>query len=178
MIDHLVFATDPFFGKDILDNAAGGAQLIAEGFNELWQETLNGSLYGALCKVGQLFAVAPLCLYMVELAKNFINQEDMKALSSFNWPIIVISMLANDAALLKSATLSMREMINTVNNDVIKYAAAGVDMEVAFNRAVGNIALQQQVGAAMERCPLDSRKFQRFGRLFATSGSRIKKIST
>jgi uncharacterized membrane protein YeaQ/YmgE (transglycosylase-associated protein family) len=152
MIDHLVFATDLFFGKDILDNAAGGAQLIAEGFNELWQETLNGSLYGALCKVGQLFAVATLCLYMVELAKNFINQEDMKALSSFIWPIIVISMLANDAALLKSATLSMREMINTVNNDVIKYAAAGVDMEVAFNRAVGNIALQQQVGAAMERC--------------------------
>jgi uncharacterized membrane protein YeaQ/YmgE (transglycosylase-associated protein family) len=147
-----VFATDPFFGRDILDNAAAGAQLTAEGFNELWNETLQGNLYTALCKVGQLFAVATLVFYMVELAKNFMNQEDMKALSSWIWPIIVVSMLANGGSLLRDGTLAIREIINKTNNDIIKVAAAGVDMEVAFNRAVGNIALQQQVGAAMERC--------------------------
>ncbi|MDF5731362.1 MAG: hypothetical protein PUP92_26005 [Rhizonema sp. PD38] len=143
---------DPYFGKDILENAAAGAQLTADGFNSLWEQTLNGNLYGSMSKVGQLFALATLCLYMVELAKNWINQEDMKALSSYIWPIIVIALLANNGTLLKSTTLSIRGYINNVNNQVLEYTAAGANLEVAFNRAVGNIALQQQVGAAMERC--------------------------
>ncbi|MCC5668898.1 hypothetical protein LC653_34845 [Nostoc sp. CHAB 5784] len=152
MLEHLVIATDPFFGQDILENAAAGAQLVAEGFNELWQETLNGNLYGSMCKVGQFFAIATLTLFMVELGRNWINQEDMKALSSWIWPILVIGLLANDGTLLRSGTLAIRGYINTVNNDILEFTAAGANLEVAFNRAVGNIALQQQVGAAMERC--------------------------
>ncbi|PLZ50114.1 hypothetical protein CBP13_16990, partial [Fischerella thermalis WC441] len=152
MLEHLIIATDPFFGQDILENAAAGAQLVAEGFNELWQETLNGSLYGSMCKVGQFFAIATLTLFMVELGKNWINQEDMKALSSWIWPILVIGLLANNGTLLRSGTLAIRGYINTVNNDILEFTAAGANLEVAFNRAVGNIALQQQVGAAMERC--------------------------
>ncbi len=152
MLEHLVIATDPFFGQDILENAAAGAQLVAEGFNELWQETLNGNLYGSMCKVGQFFAIATLTLFMVELGKNWINQEDMKALSSWIWPILVIGLLANNGTLLRSGTLAIRGYINTVNNDILEFTAAGANLEVAFNRAVGNIALQQQVGAAMERC--------------------------
>lgn len=152
MLEHLIIATDPFFGQDILENAAAGAQLVAEGFNELWQETLNGSLYGSMCKVGQFFAIATLTLFMVELGKNWINQEDMKALSSWIWPILVIGLLANNGILLRSGTLAIRGYINTVNSDVLEFTAAGANLEVAFNRAVGNIALQQQVGAAMERC--------------------------
>jgi hypothetical protein len=152
MLEHLIIATDPFFGQDILENAAAGAQLVAEGFNELWQETLNGSLYGSMCKVGQFFAIATLTLFMVELQKNWINQEDMKALSSWIWPILVIGLLANNGTLLRSGTLAIRGYINTVNSDILEFTAAGANLEVAFNRAVGNIALQQQVGAAMERC--------------------------
>ncbi|MBW4498779.1 MAG: hypothetical protein KME57_04140 [Scytonema hyalinum WJT4-NPBG1] len=152
MLEHLVIATDPFFGQDILENAAGGAQLVAEGFNELWQETLNGNLYGSMCKVGQFFAIATLTLFMVELGKNWINQEDMKALSSWIWPIIVVGLLTSNGALLRSGTLAIRGYINTVNNDILEFTAAGANLEVAFNRAVANIALQQQVGAAMERC--------------------------
>lgn len=97
-------------------------------------------------------AIATLTLYMVELGKNFINQEDMKALSSWIWPIIVIGLLANNGTLLRSGTLTVRGYINNVNNDVLNFTAAGANLEVAFNRAVGNIALQQQVGGAMERC--------------------------
>jgi len=151
MLDILI-ATDPSFGKDILESAAGGAILTAEGFNSLWTQTLNGNLYGAMSSVGQLFAVATLTLYMVQLAKDWINQEDMKALSSWIWPIIVITMLANNGSLLRDTSLTMREYINNVNNDVLKFTAAGADLEVAFKRALGNSVLENQVGLAMERC--------------------------
>lgn len=138
--------------KDILENAAAGSQLIAEGFDKLWEQTLDGALYASLMKVAQLFALATLCFYMVELAKNFINQEDMKALSSWIWPILIIGLMANNGALLRSGTLTARNFINQVNNDVLDYAAAGANLETAYNRAVGSAKLKEEVGREIERC--------------------------
>jgi hypothetical protein len=147
-----LLATDPSFGQNILENAAAGAQLVADGFKDLWTQTLNGNLYVSMCKIGSLFAVATLTLYMVELGKQWMNQEDMKALSSWIWPIVVIGLLANNGEMLRKSTLAMHNYINEVNNTILNYTAAGANLEVAFNRAVGNIALEQMVGAAMERC--------------------------
>lgn len=138
--------------KDILENAAAGSQLIAEGFDKLWEQTLDGALYASLMKVAQLFALATLCFYMVELAKNFINQEDMKALSGWIWPIVIIALMANNGALLRSSTLTARNFINKINNDVLEYAAAGANLETAYNRAVGSAKLKEEVGKEIERC--------------------------
>jgi nitrate reductase NapE component len=152
MLEHLVIATDPYFGKDILENAAGGAQLTAIGFKDLWEQTLNGNLYASMCKVGQLFAIATLTLFMVELGKNWINQEDMKALTSWIWPILVVGLLANNGTMLRSGTFTIRSYINTINNNILEFTVAGANLEVAFNRAAGNVALQLYVGKEMERC--------------------------
>lgn len=149
MID-LIFAAPT--STDILENAAGGSQLIAEGFDKLWEQTLNGGLYAALMKVAQLFALATLAFYIVDLAKNFLNQEDMKALSSWIWPIIIISLMANNGALLRSGTLTARNYINKINNDILSYTAAGANLETAYNRAIGNMTLKKEVGREMERC--------------------------
>ncbi len=150
MLDIVYFAAPT--SNDILENAAGGSQLIAEGFNQLWEQTLNGGLYAALMKVAQLFALATLTFYMVDLAKSWINQEDMKAMSSWMWPILIIGLMANNGALLRSGTLSARNYINQVNNDILSYTAAGANLETAYNRAVGNMTLKAEVGRAMERC--------------------------
>ncbi|NJN07538.1 MAG: hypothetical protein HC815_05925 [Richelia sp. RM1_1_1] len=150
MLDIVYFAAPT--STDILENAAAGSQLIAQGFEKLWEQTLNGGLYAALMKVAQLFALATLCFYMVDLAKSFINQEDMKALSTWIWPIIIITLMANNGALLRSGTLTARNYINKINNDVLNYTASGANLETAYNRAVGNSTLKVEVGREMERC--------------------------
>lgn len=150
MLDIVYFAAPT--SNDILENAAAGSQLIAEGFDKLWEQTLNGGLYAALMKVAQLFALATLTFYMVDLAKSWINQEDMKALSSWMWPILIIGLMANNGALLKSGTLSARNYINQINNDILSYTAAGANLETAYNRAIGNMQLKNEVGREMERC--------------------------
>ncbi|BAZ18349.1 hypothetical protein NIES4071_102340 (plasmid) [Calothrix sp. NIES-4071] len=137
---------------DILQNAANGSQQIAQGFDQLWQQTLNGNLYSALIKVARLFALATLLFYMVELAKNWMNQEDQKALSSWIWPIIVISLMVNDGALIKTATLSARNYINVINNDILQETAAGASLETAYNSAIGETTLKKEIGSALERC--------------------------
>ena len=77
-------------GSDIIENAAAGSSLISASFNDLWQQTLNGGLYTAICSLGQMFAVATLVFFMVELAKNWINGDEAQPFASFIWPLIVL----------------------------------------------------------------------------------------
>ncbi|BDA76041.1 unknown protein (plasmid) [Calothrix sp. PCC 7716] len=137
---------------DILQNAANGSREIAQGFDQLWNQTLNGNLYAALMNVARLFALATLIFYIVELAKNWMNQEDMKALSSWIWPIIVICLMFNNGALLKTATLSARAYINNINTGILNETAAGASLETAYNSAVGETTLKKEIGSALERC--------------------------
>lgn len=150
MLKNFVFAE--ISGSDIIENAAAGSSLISESFNELWQQTLNGGLYTAISSLGQMFAVATLVFFMVDLAKNWINGDDAQAFSNFIWPIIVICLLYNNGALLKTATFSMRDTINEVNNDILEYTAAEANLNESFKRAVNNIALTQKVNTALQEC--------------------------
>lgn len=152
MLETLIIATDPTFGGDIIENAAGGSFLISESFNELWQQTLDGGLYISMCQLGQIFAVGTLVFFMVEMAKNWMNGDDALALSSIIWPIIVISLLFNNGTMLKNGTLAVRSYINEINNDVLEYTAAEANLKDAFSRVVNNIALKQQVATALQDC--------------------------
>ena len=139
-------------GSDIIENAAAGSSLISASFNDLWQQTLNGGLYMAICSLGQMFAVATLVFFMVELAKNWINGDEAQPFASFIWPLIVIVLLFNNGALLKTGTFSMRDTINEVNNDILEYTAAEANLNESFKRAVNNIALTQKVNTALQEC--------------------------
>ncbi|KYC34721.1 hypothetical protein WA1_49205 [Scytonema hofmannii PCC 7110] len=151
-ISQLTIAANNFGGNDLLENAAAGAQLVAEGFNELWEETLDGNLYVAMCKIGVLFAVATLTLFMVQWGKHMLNGEEQKAYPELIWPLIVIALLANNGSLLATGTLGVRNYINSVNNFVLEYTAAGANLRAAYNQAIADTNVQATVGNVIEQC--------------------------
>lgn len=57
-------------GGDLADLAKENAASIAQGFDELWNETITGGVYSAICIVGALFAVATLTFFVVEWTKK------------------------------------------------------------------------------------------------------------
>ena len=54
MFSRILFAQSQFAGADLLELATKTADFIAQGFNEIWDETITGELYAAMCKVGVL----------------------------------------------------------------------------------------------------------------------------
>lgn len=152
MLGQTILAANNFGAGDLIENASAGASLVAEGFNELWQQTLTGGLYASLCKVGVLFAVATLALFMVQWGKQMINDEEQRAFSELIWPLIVTVLLANNGSLLANSTLALREYINSVNNYILEYTAADADLRAAYQQALGQAALETAVGNAIQEC--------------------------
>jgi heme/copper-type cytochrome/quinol oxidase subunit 3 len=142
MLGQTILAANNFGAGDLIENASAGASLVAEGFNDLWQQTLTGGLYASLCKVGVLFAVATLALFMVQWGKQMINDEEQRAFSELIWPLIVTVLLANNGSLLANSTLALREYINSVNNYILEYTAADADLRAAYQQALGQAALE------------------------------------
>lgn len=152
MLGQTILAANNFGAGDLIENASAGASLVAEGFNELWQQTLTGGLYASLCKVGVLFAVASLALFMVQWGKQMINDEEQRAFSELIWPLIVAVLLTNNGSLLANSTLALREYINSVNNYILEYTAADADLRAAYQQALGQAALETAVGNAIQEC--------------------------
>lgn len=149
---YLLLQVDPNFGQDVLEAAQGGALLVAESFDELWNETINGGLYRSLCIVGFAFALAMLALFMVQFARNWMNDDYQPALASYLWPIIVIGLLFGNGYLLANGTLALRNYMNHIDQIMLGNAARGADLDVAFSRAMGDIQLRRMVGNAIQRC--------------------------
>ncbi len=152
MIGQAVIAANNFGAGQLLENAAAGASLVADGFNQLWEQTLTGGLYASLCKVGVLFAVGSLALFMVQWGKQMLNGEEQRAVAELIWPLVVALLLANNGKILASGTLMLRGYINTVNNYVLEYTAADADLRAAYQQGIGQAAVEVAVGNAIQQC--------------------------
>lgn len=145
-----------FSGGDLLDNSVNASAEIAKGFDELWTDTLAGTLYSAISTVGILFAVSTLIFFLVEWTKQIINGEEQRAVTDFIWVLIVVALLANNGSLLREGTLGIRNLINNINNSVLQYAAKGADLREAYQRALGDEATRQAIKLEVENCQASS----------------------
>ncbi len=123
------------FGQDIGDiasDAAIAADWVSKGFDDLWEQTLNGQLYGAITNVGVLFAVGTLLIFMIQFGKALIEGEESKAIPELIWPLIVILLLGSHGKVLASGTMGLRNMINLTNQTVLDTVVASVRLQEAY----------------------------------------------
>ncbi|HEY9803330.1 MAG TPA: hypothetical protein V6D25_23500 [Leptolyngbyaceae cyanobacterium] len=147
-------------GGDIADFAKENAIEVAKGFDKLWNETITGGVYSAICKVGALFAIATLTFFVVEWTKRMMAGEEQRAYTDFIWPLIVVVLLSNNGNALGKSTLGIRNYINNVNNTVLAEAAVGIDLKKAYESALGTEAARSAIGITVNKCQNSSLKQQ------------------
>ncbi len=144
--------------NNVLINGADAANSVASSWNDTWRDVLGvsgapggTSLYGVLAWVGTLFAVGTLLFLIIEFYKD-LNEGKAVAFASLVWPLIVAFLLANNGELLANVTLSLREIINEANSQVISITMAGVKLDELYQEANGNIGLQSMISNFIQPC--------------------------
>ena len=147
-----LLAQVPRDAADIIEGGQIASDAVAESWNQLWGSLLQGGLYFAIARVGVLFAVATLLFFMTQWARQMIEGDESRAYTNLIWPLIVIVLLANNGQLLASATLDVRNFINQVNQDVLAYAAADVQLQEAYQIAVLEDSIEQTIIQRRNEC--------------------------
>ena len=137
---------------DIIEGGAVASEAVAESWNQLWESVLQGGLYFALARVGVLFAVATLLLFMTQWTRQMVEGESSRAYADFIWPLLVIVLLSNNGDRLAAITLDIRNYINQVNQDVLSYTAADIRLQEAYQAAVLEGSVEQTIIQRRNQC--------------------------
>ena len=137
---------------DIIEGGQVASEAVAESWNQLWDSVLQGGLYFALARVGVLFAVATLLLFMTQWTRQMVEGESSRAYADFIWPLLVIVLLSNNGDRLAAITLDIRNYINQVNQDVLSYTAADIRLQEAYQAAVLEGSVEQTIIQRRNQC--------------------------
>lgn len=138
--------------SQIAEDAALASREIALSMDKLWEDVLNGGLYTSITQLGLFFAVGTLLIFMVQWAKALIDGEDSRAMSELIWPLIVVVLLANEGALLRSGTYGMREVINVVNQRILTSTSGTIALQEAYEKARTNEDTKTLVQDILSQC--------------------------
>ncbi len=150
---------DVGFGAGVQESAARISQegaeasaAITEAMNGLWNDVLGGSLYAAIAKLGVFFAIGTLIIFIVQWFKALVDGDYPQAFSEIIWPLIVIVLLSNQAQLLATCTLQLRNVINTVNQTVLTSTAGSLTMEQAYYQVTQQIGNEDVARSLLSQC--------------------------
>ena len=136
----------------IFDLNREAADAVAANFDTLWSNVLQGGLYQAVADVGVIVAVLALGLFLVQWAQQLLTGDGNRALTELIWPLIVITFLSNDGALLGTATLELRGIGNQINSTVLETAVATESLQQQYQQTRLGSAIDDALSASIAEC--------------------------
>lgn len=143
------FAGSDNASRFLVNAGRNQSEAIAAAWDNTWQVALSGGLYHVLNNFGIFIAAGSLALWTLHFARRWLEDEanGFGVFQELIYPIIVILLLTNGGSNLASLSLGMRNIINTVNNQVLEVVAQDIDLEQTmaelsdYASAVNNLAV-------------------------------------
>ena len=153
----LIFAqvNNPNPGQEastIVEDGIAASSAVAQSMDELWNDVLDGGLYGAIANLGIFFAVGTLLIFMVQWTREMVEGDNSKALSEMIWPIVVIVLLTNNAKPLASVTLGIRTIINQTNQTLLTTTSASIQLQEAYQRVMIKTGSGEAIQTLITQC--------------------------
>ncbi|MGK7878129.1 MAG: hypothetical protein AB4426_33930 [Xenococcaceae cyanobacterium] len=142
----------PLDATEILEDGREASEALAKSIDGLWNAAFSSGLYLALVRLGLLFALGSLAFFVVQWLKAMLDGEESQALSQLLWPLIVVFLLSNSGAPLAGATKELRALIHTVNQEVLELAIADTNLQVAYELASTENAVEQVIAGKRDAC--------------------------
>lgn len=141
-------------GAELLDQSKEAAQVVAENWEQAWTNMISpqSGLYAALTKVGRIIAVVCLMFWGTRMLVEYAEHQSVSFFHEMIWPLIVILLLGSNGAELTELSLGVRNVINTVNQEVLANTSASISLTEAYEKAQSNAAAKAQIGALLEQC--------------------------
>ena len=155
-VDTVTDCVSPFFSKSEFALSCGSAlsEQMARGWDKTWDLFITNpnGIYIALVNIGRIFALFSIILFIYQFLRNALSDESYNSLSDLIWPIIVIVLLANDAALLRQSSSAIRAIINQTNTDVVTLADNALQFEKHLDEVINFTSAENVLRDIRSQC--------------------------
>ena len=140
--------------QQILQGGSVAQQAVSQSMNDLWNSTLNSTMYNGIAEVGVLFFSGTIAIFlyywvkgMLEDGNNFVPWEQWILLA------VAVALLANQGALMRDLTFSMRDLMNATNQKVLQSSSFnGTTLTSAFNQISSGTGVQSWYNQQVQTC--------------------------
>jgi hypothetical protein len=136
----------------ITEDGVAAGEAVARAMDRLWEDVLNGGLYGAIANLGIFFAVGTLLIFIVQWTREMIDGDTSKGFSDVIWPIVVIVLLANNGQPLVNVTKGLRTVINQTNQTLLASTSASIQLQEAYQQVVLKNGREDAVRSLINQC--------------------------
>ncbi|AKG21348.1 hypothetical protein [Calothrix sp. 336/3] len=136
----------------ITEDGVAASEAIAQSIDKLWNDVLQGGLYGAIANLGVFFAVGTLLIFIVQWTKEMIDGESSKGFTEVIWTIIVIVLLANNGQPLARATQGLRGIINQTNQTLLSSTSSSIQLQEAYQQVMLKTGKGDAIQSLVNQC--------------------------
>lgn len=145
---------------ELFERGIQASESISQQWNQTWSLSLGGAksgsfsgtlLYGVLADLGVVLAVCTLLFFAFKTIKE-LNEGKSEGFTSLIWPFIVAYLLSQGGAPLRSLTLSLRNTLNTTNQQILGITLAGVRLDEAYREAQNLGNAQTNIANYLRQC--------------------------
>jgi hypothetical protein len=138
-----------FTNTDLVDRNGEG---IAKAFEDVWKIVMNGNLYSLSCSIGLLVAICAVGFWCVKFYIALDEGGYRPAANEMIFPIILVILLSNGGANMRSVTLATHNIMNNVNESVNKVVSLEIDMRQALSTIVTSEEAKDIIISMYESC--------------------------
>jgi hypothetical protein len=142
--------------QQVLQNGVSTQQAVAQSMAQLWNDTLNSPMYEAIAEIGVLFFTGTIAIFILNWVKG-VFQDEHNPVHWEQWILlaVAVALLANQGALLKNLTFSMRDLMNATNEKVLQSSLInGADLISAFNQVSNGAGIQSWYNQQVRTCQM------------------------
>ncbi len=139
--------------QQVLQGGSLAQQVVSQAMNDLWNETLNSPMYQAISEIGVLFFTGTIAIFLYYWVKGMLEGEN----SFVPWEqwillAVAVALLANQGALMRDLTFSMRDLMNATNQKVLQSSLSGSNLIDAFNQISSGTGVQSWYNQQVQTC--------------------------
>ncbi len=140
--------------QQIWQGGVAAQQAVSQAMNQLWSDTLNSPMYQAIAEIGVLFFTGTIVLFLFNWVKGML-QDGNSFVPWEQWLLlaVAVALLANQGALMRDLTFSMRDLMNATNAKVLQSSMVnGSNLISAFNQVSNGTGVQSWYNQQVKTC--------------------------
>jgi hypothetical protein len=135
---------------------------IAGALDDLWNVSMEGTMYQIIGRLGVLIAVIAVGSWCVNFYRTLEKGDARLTVNDVVWPVIIVFMLSNGAVNMRVTTMGARDMMNGVNRSINTVINSEINLTAARQvlgfADVSNLIVDNLVSACKSQTELDKLK--------------------
>lgn len=135
---------------------------ISGALDDLWNVSMEGSMYQIIGRLGVLIAVIAVGSWCVNFYRTLERGDGRLTVNDVVWPVVIVFMLSNGATNMRVTTMGARDMMNGVNRSINTIINSEINLTAARQvlgfADVSNLIVDNLVSACKSQTELDKMK--------------------